>query len=86
MVHIVLGRARGLFQLFSSQSRNKKVSASYLYLATFVKECPECLGPLIGRNILMENISAIIFSQHFEQDEHKQEAQEFEIFQSIERD
>ena len=34
----------------------------------------------------MENISAIIFSQHFEEDGHKQEAQEFEIFQSIERD
>ena len=32
----------------------------------------------------MENISAIIFSQHFEED--GQEAQEFEIFQSIERD
>ena len=57
---------------------------SYLYLATFIKECPECLGPLIGRNILMENISAILFSQHFEEDGYKQEA-EFKIFQSIER-
>ena len=32
----------------------------------------------------MENISAILFSQHFEEDGYKQEA-EFKIFQSIER-
>lgn len=33
----------------------------------------------------MENISAIIFSQYFEEDGDKQEA-DFEIFQSIEKD
>ena len=32
----------------------------------------------------MENISAILFSQHFEEDGYKQEA-EFKIFQSIDR-
>ena len=25
--------------------------------------CPTCMGPIIGRNILVENISAIVFSK-----------------------
>ena len=54
----------------------RRFSASYLYLATFVKECPECLGPFIGRNVLVENISAILFSQHFEEDENRDEVNE----------
>ena len=27
------------------------------------QECPDCMGPLVGRNTLIENIAAIVFSK-----------------------
>ena len=27
------------------------------------QECPDCMGPLVGRNTLIENIAAIVFSR-----------------------
>eukprot|EP00092_Neocalanus_flemingeri_P000164 GFUD01000175.1.p1 GENE.GFUD01000175.1~~GFUD01000175.1.p1 ORF type:complete len:249 (+),score=60.36 GFUD01000175.1:56-802(+) len=33
-----------------------------------IKECPECLGEVAGRNTTMENIATIVFSKHFEEE------------------
>ena len=27
------------------------------------QECPECSGPIIGRNLLVESIAAVVFSR-----------------------
>ena len=43
------------------------------------QECPQCLEPLTGRNILVENISAILFSQNYAG--HEQEKLEQGKFQ-----
>ena len=30
---------------------------------TFEQECPECSGPIVGRNFLVESIAAVVFSR-----------------------
>ena len=40
-------------------------SLCLICLMTDVQECPSCLGPFVGRNSLLENISATVFSPQF---------------------
>ena len=35
---------------------NKTLTITY-------QECPECSGPIIGRNLLVETIAAVVFSR-----------------------
>ena len=28
-----------------------------------MKECPTCMAPIVGRNVLVENVAAIVFSK-----------------------
>ena len=78
----VSGWSRGLQQLLPAA--NCEMNLCQLFLDSgFIsapQECPQCLEPLTGRNILVENISAILFSQnHARHEEAELEKEKFQI-------
>ena len=78
----VSGWSRGLQQLLPAA--NCEMNLCQLFLDSgFIsapQECPQCLEPLTGRNILVENISAILFSQNYARHEEAElEKEKFQI-------
>ena len=78
----VSGWSRGLQHLLPAANCETKLCQLFLE-SVFIsapQECPQCLEPLTGRNILVENISAILFSQNYAgHDKEKLEKEKFQI-------
>ena len=78
----VSGWSRGLQHLLPAANCETKLCQLF-HESVFIsapQECPQCLEPLTGRNILVENISAILFSQNYAgHDKEKLEKEKFQI-------
>ena len=45
------------------QCEDGHVICSHCRHLPYMEECPDCMGPFVGRNTLIENIAAIVFSK-----------------------